>query len=400
MIKNSPAQRSPNTLVAFFTATRFVINSAYRLAYAMQPLLAVGMGVRLNELAVALSIRSLLGSFAPFLAIFADTHGRKKGMTLGLVLFVLGVGITSILQNFIGFVIGASLVVVGNGVFIPSMQAYLSDRVPFEERGRVLSIIEMSWSFAFIFGAPALGLLLTKINWVAPHIVLTIVGLVLLVVFWKFVPEDHEPLVKQPLMQNLGLVFRTAPVVAGVIASTSFICANELVNIVFGEWIKDSFGLAFATLTIAAIVIGGSELGSEFLAALVLDRIGKQKAMTIGLLVNALVVILMPLTKNSLPLALTALGLFFVSFEFTFLSLITQMSEVFPIARATVMAVLVATFSLGRVFGSLMGASFYQISFWVTCIGAVALDLLAIWLVQRIKIKDPTGISDRVSLLN
>lgn len=363
----------------------------------MQPLLAIGMGVKLTELAVALSIRSFLGSFAPFLAIFADTHGRKKGMMLGLVIFVLGVGITSILQNFIGFVIGASLVVVGNGVFIPSMQAYLSDKVPFERRGKVLSIIEMSWSFAFIFGAPALGLLLTRINWVAPHIVLTGVGLVLLLTYWKIVPEDHGSPIKQPLLQNLGLVFRTAPVVAGIAASTSFICANELVNVVFGEWIKDSFGLAFATLTIASIVIGGSELGSEFLSALVLDRIGKQKAMTVGLLVNALVVILMPLTKSSLPLALTALGLFFVSFEFTFLALITQMSEVFPPARATVMAVLVATFSAGRVFGSLMGASFYQMSFWATCIGAVALDLLAIWLIQRIKIIDPTSVPDRVA---
>ncbi len=362
----------------------------------MQPLLAIGMGVKLTELAVALSIRSFLGSFAPFLAIFADTHGRKKGMMLGLVMFVLGVGITSLLQNFIGFVIGASLVVVGNGVFIPSMQAYMSDKVPFERRGKVLSIIEMSWSFAFIFGTPALGLLLTRINWVAPHIVLTGVGLVLLLTFWKFVPEDHGSPVKQPLLQNLGLVFRTAPVVAGIAASTSFVCANELVNVVFGEWIKDSFGLAFATLTIASIVIGGSELGSEFLSALVLDRIGKQKAMTFGLLVNALVVILMPLTKSSLPLALTALGLFFVSFEFTFLALITQMSEVFPPARATVMAVLVATFSAGRVFGSLLGASFYQMSFWATCIGAVALDLLAIWLIQRIKIIDPTSVPDRV----
>ena len=201
----------------------------------MQPLLAIGMGVKLTELAVALSIRSFLGSFAPFLAIFADTHGRKKGMMLGLVIFVLGVGITSILQNFIGFVIGASLVVVGNGVFIPSMQAYLSDKVPFERRGKVLSIIEMSWSFAFIFGAPALGLLLTRINWVAPHIVLTGVGLVLLLTYWKIVPEDHGSPIKQPLLQNLGLVFRTAPVVAGIAASTSFICANELVNVVFGE---------------------------------------------------------------------------------------------------------------------------------------------------------------------
>ncbi|MGB4594569.1 MAG: MFS transporter [Anaerolineaceae bacterium] len=397
MKKPSPVQTNIRAQVALFTTVRLAINSAYRMAYAMQPLLAAGMGVKLSELAVALSIRSLLGSFAPFLAIFTDTHGRKKGMMFGLVLFVLGVGLTATLQSFIGFIIGSSLVVVGNGVFIPSMQSYLSDHVPFERRGKYFAITELSWSLAFIIGAPALGLLLTHINWVAPHVVLTGIGLILLLLFWKLVPEDFQPQVRQPVFQNLGVVLRTVPVMAGIAASTSFICANELVNVVFGEWIKDSFGLAFATLTVAAIVIGGSELGSELLSAFFLDRIGKQKAMTIGLLVNALAAILMPLTKNSLPLTLAALALFFVSFEFTFLSLVTQMSEIVPNARATVMALLVSTFSLGRVFGSLLGVRFYQINFWVTCTGAVSLDLLAIWLVQRIKIKDPTSVTGRVN---
>lgn len=377
--------------VALFTVIRSVINSAYRMAYAMQPLLAAGMGVKLSDLAVALSIRSLLGTFSPFLAIFTDTQGRKKGMTLGLVLFILGVGLTATLQSFTGFIIGASLVVVGNGVFIPSMQSYLSDHVPFDRRGKVLAITELSWSMGFIVGAPALGLLLTRINWIAPHVVLTIIGLILLLVFWKIVPEEHLPQSKQPLLQNLGLVFRTAPVVAGIAASISFTGANEIVNVVFGEWIKDSFGLAFATLTVASVVIGGSELGSELLSAVVLDRVSKQKAMTIALLINALVLFLLPLTKHSLPLALTALALFFISFEVTLISLVTLMTEVLPNARATVMAVTVATFSAGRVFGSLFGAKFYQISFWAICIAAVALDLLAVYFVQRIKTKDPTS---------
>lgn len=367
------------------------------MTYAMQPLLAAGMGVKLSELAVAISIRSLLGTFAPFLTFFTDTKGRKKGMMAGLVLFVLGVGLTATLQNFLGFIIGASLVVVGNGIFIPSMQSYLSVYVPFERRGKMFAIIEMSWSMGFIIGAPLLGLLLTRINWVAPHVVLTVLGVILMGLFWKLVPEDPQPQSNQPLFKNLGVVLRSTPVLAGIAASTSFVCANELINVVFGEWIKDSFGLAFATLTLAAIVIGGSELGAELLSAVVLDRINKQKAMTIGILMNAVVAILMPLTKNSLPLAMVSLALLFVSFEFTFLSLVTQMSEVMPEARAPVMAMLVATFSGGRVFGSLIGVRFYQISFWMSCMGAAALDFFAIWLVQRIKTKGPTRIADQAS---
>ena len=46
--------------VVLFTLIRTVINSAYRMVYAMQPLLAASIGVNLGDLAVALSIRSLL----------------------------------------------------------------------------------------------------------------------------------------------------------------------------------------------------------------------------------------------------------------------------------------------------------------------------------------------------
>ncbi len=370
--------------VVLFTLIRTVINSAYRMVYAMQPLLAASIGVNLGDLAVALSIRSLLGSFSPFLATFTDTYGRKKGMLFGMTLFTLGMGITAVLQSFIGFIIGASLVVVGNGVFIPSMQSYLSDYVPFERRGKILSITELSWSMGFILGAPALGVLLTRIDWIAPHIVLTVIGLLLMLIFWRIIPADTSKKIKQPLLQNLGLALRSAPVLAGVAASISSTGANEVVNMVFSEWIKDSFGLAFATLTIASVVIGGSELASELLSALILDRVSKQKAITVALIINALSSLALPFTKQSLTLTLIALSAIFISFEFFLIGLITLMSEVLPAARASVMAVIIATFSAGRVFGALFGAQLYQISFLAICLTAVALDVFAAFFVQKI----------------
>lgn len=384
MNNQSSAKSNTSGHVALFTFIRTVINSAYRMVYAMQPLLAAGMGVKLADLAVALSIRSLLGSFSPLLASFTDTYGRKKGMVFGMTLFTLGMGITAILQSFIGFIIGASLVAIGNGVFIPSMQSYLSDHVPFERRGKILSITELSWSMGFILGAPALGALLTHIDWIAPHIVLTVIGMLLMLIFWRMVPADSPKKSKQPLLQNLGLALRSAPVLAGVAVGISSAGANEVVNMVFGEWIKDSFGLAFATLTIASVVIGGSELGAELLSVLVLDRMSKHKAMTIALIVNALSTLALPLTKQSLTLTLIGLSAIFVSYEFFLISLLTLMSEVLPAARASVMAVIIATFSAGRIFGALFGAQLYQVSFLAICLTAAALDFFAVSMVQKI----------------
>jgi MFS family permease len=60
------------------------------------------------------------------------------------------------------------------------------------------------------------------------------------------------------------------------------------------------------------------------------------------------------------------------------IALMTYMSEIFPVARATVMAVTVAFFSLGRMGGSLIGPSLYHPGFWFTCMTSVFLNLSAI----------------------
>jgi len=117
--------------IFLFTLTRTVINSGYRMVYPLLPLFATGMGVQLADLSIAFSIRSVLGVFNPFIASLADAHGRKKGLMLGIVLFFAGCGITAVGRNFLSFIVGLSVFGIGNGVFIPSMQSYLGEKVPF-----------------------------------------------------------------------------------------------------------------------------------------------------------------------------------------------------------------------------------------------------------------------------
>ena len=114
--------------IFLFTLTRTVINSGYRMVYPLLPLFATGMGMQLADLSIAFSIRSVLGIFNPFLASLANARGRKNGLMLGAVLFFVGCGITALGQNFLSFIIGLSVFGVGNGIFIPSMQAYLGER--------------------------------------------------------------------------------------------------------------------------------------------------------------------------------------------------------------------------------------------------------------------------------
>ena len=370
--------RSTRNEVFLFTLIRTVINSAYRLVYPFLPLFAAGMGLSLAQMGLAFSIRSVLGAVSPFVASIADTYGRKKGMLLGLFLFWVGCLASVIKPDFLGFVIGSSLVVIGNGVFIPSMQSYLGDRVPYENRGRVLAITELSWALGFILGVPLLGFLLKTYNWWTPSIALSIVGFVLLICLWFFIPSDSPSQVRgQNLLSNFKSIISVGPVVVGLLTAFLFTSSNEMVNLVFGQWIRDNFGLAFETLTLASVIIGTSELASEFLSAVFLDKVGKVRTLFISLALNTFAVVLLAMSGKSLVLALICLALFYVSFEFALIALMTYMSEIFPPARATVLAVTVAMFSMGRLGGSLLGPGLYQSGFWFTCLTSVFLNMAA-----------------------
>jgi len=371
-----------------FTLARTIINTNYRMVYPFLPVFARQLGVEPASLAMALSVRSFLGVFGPFLATVADTHDRKTGILLGMGLFTAGSGVVGIFPNFWGFVAGTSLVLLGNGVFIPSLNAYLGDNVPFEKRGRVLAITELSWALAFIGGIPLVGLLLESYVWITPFFIFTGIGTFFFLLFAWLLPANRIRSTKENnIKQNFGRILQSWPALSGLLAGILFTGANETVNLIFGVWIEDQFGLDFTALTIASVVIGVSELGGEVFSAVWLDAIGKRRVIWIFLGLNSLAALLLPLTNGVLGWAFAGLGFFYISFEIILVSTLTLMSEVVPSARATMIAATVAGFSLGRMLGDLIAPGLYGIGFWLCCLATVVLNALAAGLMTQVRVE-------------
>ena len=129
--------------IGMFTLSRIAVSTSYRMVYPFLPVFARGLGVEPTSLALAFSIRSFLGVFGPFLASIADTHDRKTGILLGIGLFTVGSGVVGIWPSAWSFILGTSLALLGNGVFIPSVNAYLGDHIAYEKRGRVMAFLEL-----------------------------------------------------------------------------------------------------------------------------------------------------------------------------------------------------------------------------------------------------------------
>jgi predicted MFS family arabinose efflux permease len=169
--------------------------------------------------------------------------------------------------------------------------------------------------------------------------------------------------------------------------SLALTSANEVVNVMFGVWMEDSFGLKVAALGVASAIIGFSELGAESLSVGLVDRLGKERSVAIGLAFNVLVALGLPWLGRSLLGAEVGLGLFFLSFEFAIVCSLPLMTEVLPLARATLMGMSLAAVAMGRAVGDLLGPQLYHFGFWANALLAVCLNLVALAALSRIKLK-------------
>jgi DHA1 family inner membrane transport protein len=308
-------------------------------------------------------------------------------MLVGISVFTFGVSIVAIHPTFWTLAIALILAMIGKYIFDPSMQAYFGDRIPYGQRGTALAVTEVAWSMSFIVGVPVMGYLIGRFGWFAPFPVLTVAGLIVFAVIWKIIPNEdlHHKLTSDSRV-GYRAVFTSIPALAGISIAMWASAGNELVNVIFGVWLEDSFGLKIAALAGASAVIGISELSGEGLVALTTDKLGKPLALTIGLVCNAVAAILLPFIGQTQIGALIGLFLFYITFEYILVSHIPLMTEVVPSARATMLAVNVTGHSLGRALGALLAAFIYQhFGFMSVSLAAVLFNVAAFLALRRLQ---------------
>jgi predicted MFS family arabinose efflux permease len=378
---------SLNLQVVLFIIIRLVMHSCYRMVYPYLSEFGGGLRVDLTTLSRVLTARSIMGMGTVFLAPLADRRGRRFSMLLGLGVFIAGCVLIGAFPSLPAFIVGLMFTTLGNYVFLPAMQAYLGDRVPYEKRGFALGLTELSWSFSYIAGVPLLGLMIAESGWQSPFYVFAGLGLGVMVLLVKALPADAAVNGKTLLMwQSLQQVLTSRACLTALTFSLLLTVSNEVINLVFGIWLGDAFGLQIAALGAASAVVGLSELGGEAATTFFTDRLGKRRAVRLGLILNSLAALALPfLSQLGIGGALAGLALLYMSFEFCLVSYLPLMTEVAPQARATLMSTNVAAFSLGRAVGALIAPGLYSGGILLSAGATLLVNLLALMVLTKVK---------------
>src|SRR5512142_1387064 len=345
------------TQIVVVALLRVILNTMHRMVYPFLTIFARGLGVDVTAISFALAGRNLAGIFGPMFGPVADIRGRRFIMLLGIAIFTLGVGLVAVRPGLATFTAALILAILSKSLFDPAVHAYFGDHVAYAQRGTAIAVVEMSWSLAFIAGVPAMGFLIARFGWSAPFPALAVLGIVMFIIVARIMPNDRPVRAEGtdvPALSGLRAVVRSIPALAGISIALWSSIANESVNLIFGVWLEDSFGLQIAALAGASAVIGISELSGESLVALITDRLGKGRAVLLGLSLNTAAALLLPAIGRTEAGALVGLFLFYITFEFTLVSQLPLMTETVTQARGTVMAMNLMGFSVGRSIGDLV----------------------------------------------
>jgi predicted MFS family arabinose efflux permease len=332
-------------LIGTGISAKLLIDIGQQIFNPFLPVIAAGLGVDVITLGRLVGLRSLMGVFAPAFGVAADRTSDKLVIRLALLLNAAGFLLLGFSQSLWMTVAAMIIVGLGTSAFVPNLQAYVSNRLPYSIRARGLGMIEYSWALTGIVGLSLVGVLIELTNWRVPFFLLS-AGMVVMSFVFGSLPAAHRPAV-QPQEATSGGSSRLgffhiganarstyATILAG---GLSYFAAMQLI-ISHGAWLQTQYGLGPSELGLVAFVFGWFDLAASVSVSLFTDRIGKRRSVLLGICGSLLGYLLLPVFNTGVVMAVLALAVTRMCFEFNIVSHFPLLSEQAPDQRGKVMA--------------------------------------------------------------
>jgi predicted MFS family arabinose efflux permease len=261
---------------------------------------------------------------------------------------------------FYGVMIFALLLAgMGKITFDPAVQAYVSERVPYQRRGMAIGLLEVSWAGSTLLGIPLIALLINNVGWRSPFFAMGIIGILGALSMTLFFPGNEKAISQAVPVQSykkmLQILVKDKPSLGAMAYVFFFSAAIDNLFVVYGAWLEKAFDVGIVVLGLGTSVIGVAELIGEIMVATISDRFGLKRVVTLGVMFCIITYGLLPFISQSFSLALTGLFIHFLIFEFTIISSLALCTELRPEMRATIIAGFFAAAGLGRIVGALSG---------------------------------------------
>ena len=338
------------------TWARLVSNACYRFAPPFVAVIARGLDVKVGELGIAMMVGELAGLLSPLIGRRVDRSNRLTVMTFGLSALFLSVVLAAASPNLWVFAIACFVLSSSKATFDTGLVVWVNDHVPYERRGQVVGVIETSWALGLFVGVSAMGLVTALVNWRAGFLfgaaAVAFTGIRIVASLPRH--EAHPPATEHTrtrLPRNGWLV---------VGAFFTLMCAAQTVGIVFGPWFEDDFGFSSAALVAVVISMGLVELVGSVGSSRVVDVWGKENSVRRGTALMFVTSVLMIVAQHVPVVAVPAVVLFFLGFEFGIVCALPVAANIVPAASGAGLGAAIGAGTFGRALMSSIATNLYD----------------------------------------
>lgn len=376
--RTAPTAFSLHRAVAAFMLSRFAQDSASRAPLPFLGVIAAAYGQDIGAVSWLSIALTLAGLVSPLASILSHRFGSRRLLLWPPLVFVIACALLPFAPSFASVIALFIAISLTKAMFDPQVQTFIAERVPFERRGTVIGVLELSWALSFLIGAPVFGLLVDRVSWSAPFVLMGSIALLGMVAVWFYVrPAMPGADVKASFsLEPWRTVWRNPRARSFWAFSVGIMIAAQMPFLVYPTWMKVHFQLSNGQLGLVSTVIGVADVIAELLVIAFLDRIGKRRAVLIAGGFYALAFSLFWALSASLLGMMIALFSIYLAFEFTLVASLPIASETVPESRAAMMGWNAASIATGRIIGSLIAwPLFGSDRLWlVALVGCVAVS--------------------------
>ncbi|MEC7797411.1 MAG: MFS transporter [Pseudomonadota bacterium] len=286
-----PAVRAPALAVLF--AVVFINLVGFGLVVPLLPFFAQSLKAEAWQITLMFSAYSLGQFFAePFWGRLSDRVGRKPVLLVTLVANALGYLMLAFVPN-IWLAVAVRLFTGLGAGNISTVQGYVADVTPPEQRAGRMGLIGAAFGLGFIVG-PGLGGLLTqpqlgRLGYQLPIFLAAALAALAAIGVMVFLRESRakaDPAAARPAFLAGLKDARTNPVVSRVLVVTLIYMAGfSAMESVFGLWSESRYAWGAREVGLSFMIVGViSVLNQGFLAGRLARRFGEARVLATGML--------------------------------------------------------------------------------------------------------------------
>lgn len=315
-----------------------------------------GLGTSEKRIGSLLGAGEFAGLGGSLIGKDLDRGRHRRWAILGLMSCAAGGILIGVLRSQAGLVIGFCMVSVGVTLVTTTIHTFIGDRTPFSERGRAIGIFELSWALALLLGGYVAARIIEEFSWSAPFLVTGLALALSTPLLFRAMDARTVREIDEPVAGVSPTKFNWPITVRALGVSIVITLGQVLTFASFGSFLKDHHGFSVGARGGIVAGIGAMELLGSGGTALITDKLGKVNAILTGVAVMALGSGgLITIGQGSSAAAVGSVLVFFLGFEFAYVSLLAVISEIGGERRGFVVAVDHAAVTVARAAGAAMG---------------------------------------------